>query len=88
MSRRAAFAWGMVGSILPEVLRFFKLVSAGQSLPNIRWDLYGALLIVYVLSAGALSIAWKPESEFKALWVGASLPAIVATIVQVAPVRP
>jgi hypothetical protein len=35
--------------------------------------------------AGAVSVAWKPDNELKAIWVGASLPAIIATLVQTAP---
>jgi hypothetical protein len=75
----------MVGALLPEALRFFKIVSSGQPLPQIHWLLYIGFLCVYCFLAGLLSIAWKPEAEFKALWVGASLPAIVATLVQAAP---
>jgi hypothetical protein len=88
MSRAQSFFWGMIGSLLPEALRFFKIVAAGQALPAIRWDLYVGLLVVYCVLAGLLSIAWKPEAEFKALWVGASLPSIVATLIQAAPNPP
>lgn len=85
MTRWQAFAWGSIGAVLPEVLRFFKLAAAGTPLPDLNWVLYGGLLVMYVLLAGFVSIAWKPENEFKGLWVGASLPAIVATLVQTAP---
>jgi hypothetical protein len=88
MSRYQSFFWGMVGAVLPEALRFFKIVAGSQPLPPIRWELYGGLLTVYCVLAGLLSIAWKPEAEFKALWVGTSLPAIVATLVQSAPKLP
>ena len=87
MSRAACFVWGMVGAILPEVLRFFTLVSAGKPLPNINWILYLSIGLAYMLCAG-LSVAWKPENEFKGLWVGASLPAIIATLVQAPPALP
>jgi len=88
MSRATCFLWGSVGAILPEVLRFFTLVSAGKSLPEINWILYLSVGVAYVLCAGLLSVAWKPENEFKGLWVGASLPAIVATLVQTPPAIP
>ena len=88
MTRPQCFIWGAFGSILPEVLRFFKIVAAGENLPHINWILYCLLLTVYVISAGAFAIAWKPENEFKAIWVGCSLPALIATLVQTAPAPP
>lgn len=74
--------------MLPELLRFFKLVAGGQPLPSLNWPLYVGLLVLFVLAAGAFAVAWKAENEFKAIWVGASFPTIVATLIQVAPVKP
>lgn len=70
---------------MPELLRFFKLVSVGQPLPNLNWLLYGILLVLFVLASGAFTVAWKAENAFKAIWVGASFPTLVAALVQVAP---
>jgi hypothetical protein len=89
MTKIVCFGWGCFGSVLPELVRFFLLVAHGQSLPDLNWLLYGGLLLILLLSyaacAGLFSVAWKPENEFKAVWVGASLPALVATLINAAP---
>ncbi len=85
MNTSGAFAWGCLGAVAPEILRFFKLVSGGQKLPEIQWLTYLSLLLLYVLLAGFVSIAFKPDSAWKGLWVGVSLPALIATLVQTAP---
>ena len=85
MTKIACFGWGCFGSILPEIVRFFLLVAHGQALPNLNWLLYCSFLTVYTICAGLFSVAWKPENEFKAVWVGASLPALVAALVNAAP---
>jgi hypothetical protein len=85
MNTRGAFAWGCLGAVAPEILRFFKIVSNGQNLPDMHWPVYSLLLVFYVLLAGFVSIAFKPDSAWKGLWVGASLPALIATLVQTAP---
>jgi len=82
------FWYGCFGAVLPELLRFFKLVSAGQPLPNLNWPLYMILLLLFVLAAGAFTVAWKAENAFKAIWVGASFPTLVTTLIQVAPNLP
>ena len=88
MKKSHLFWWGAFGAVLPELLRFFKLVAVGQPLPNLNWLLYMVLLFFFVLAAGAFAVAWKAENEFKAIWVGASFPTIVATLIQVAPALP
>ena len=69
----------------PEVLRFFKIVANGDKLPSLEWGFYAGLLLVYIGIAGAFSVAFKPDSAWKGLWVGASLPALIATLVQTVP---
>jgi hypothetical protein len=88
MKNSHLFGWGCFGAFLPELLRFFKLVDAGQPLPNLNWPLYAALFSLFVLAAGPFTVAWKPESAFKAVWVGASFPTLVATLIQIAPTMP
>lgn len=66
-------------------MRIFKLVSVGSALPPLNWLLYLPFLLVYIVMAGAVSVAFKPDSEWKALWVGASLPALIAALVQASP---
>jgi hypothetical protein len=88
VTRRECFLWGAFGGLLPEVVRFFKIVQSGTSLPDLNWTLYALFLLLFVSCAGVFSVAWKPESEYKAIWVGASLPALVATLVQAVPKPP
>jgi len=85
MAGRECFRWGFPGALAPEILRFFKIVSAGNKLPSLDWTVYLLLLLACVVMAGAVSVAFKPDSPWKALWVGASLPALIATLVQTAP---
>jgi len=85
MKRRDSFVWGCIGGLAPEVLRWFRLVSAGGQLPHLNWVLYGVLLYLYVMAAGAVAVAFKPDNEWKGLWVGASLPAIISVLVQAGP---
>jgi hypothetical protein len=85
MKNSQLFWCGCFGAVLPEVVRFFKLVSVGSPLPNLNWPLYAGILLVFLLSAGGFTVAWKAENAFKAIWVGASFPTLVTTLVQVAP---
>ena len=86
MTGRQCFVWGCLGAIAPEVLRFFKIASNGTALPQLNWTFYAMLLIAYIVIAGFVTVAFKQDSEWKGLWVGASLPALIATLVQVAPI--
>jgi hypothetical protein len=88
MKARESFFWGFVGGLAPEVLRWFKIVSIGAPLPPIRWELYAMALSAYVLLAGLVTVAFNPDSRWKALWVGASLPAIIAVLTQAGPAVP
>jgi hypothetical protein len=80
-----AFFWGCIGGAAPEVLRWFKIFSTGSQYPQLDWVLYFIFLVLYILLAGAVSVAFNPDGKWKALWVGASLPAIIAVLVQAGP---
>ena len=88
MTKKESFLWGAFGSVLPEVLRYHKLITDVAPIPNQNWLLYVTFWILFILCAGGFTLAWKPESEFKAIWVGASWPLLVATLVQAAPAVP
>ncbi len=88
MSRTECFWWGAFGAILPQVVKFFKIVAEGDPLPHLNWILYFIVLAVFVCAAGGFSIAWKPENRYKAIWIGASLPVLVSTLVQAVPAPP
>ena len=85
------FWWGSFGSLLPEIIRFKNIISAIQTLPQLNWSyilIYAAISLAYMAAAGGFTIGWKPESEFKAMWVGASFPALVSTMLQAVPALP
>jgi hypothetical protein len=88
MNGRKSFLWGCVRALAPEVVRFFKLVASGSPLPHLDWLLYAGFLFLFMLVAGPFSVAFRPDTEWKGLWVGASLPALIATLVQTAPNGP
>jgi hypothetical protein len=85
MKPHHSFLWGCVGGVSPEVLRWFKIASTGAPFPHLNWALYAVFFVLYVLIAGAVAVAFNPDGPWKALWVGASLPAIIAVLVQAAP---
>jgi len=85
MKPQSAFLWGCIGGVAPEVLRWFKIFSTGSPHPQLDWILYFIFLVLYILLAGAVAVAFNPDGKWKALWVGASLPALIAVLVQAAP---
>ena len=84
LSASHSFWWGSFGSLLPEVLRLYKVAVVGLSPPTFHWY-YLVISIIFVISAGIFAIAWKPENPFKAIWVGVSFPVLVSTMIQNAP---
>jgi hypothetical protein len=78
----------MFGSVLPEFLRFVKIVFAGNPLPHLNWIMYGLFTVALAVFGGLFSIAWEPESRLKAVWVGASFPTLVGTLIQAPPRLP
>jgi hypothetical protein len=85
MKPQRVFVWGCVGGVAPEILRWFKIVSTGALIPQLDWGLYSVFLVLYILLVSAVAVAFNPDGPWKALWVGASLPAIIAVLVQAAP---
>lgn len=88
MKKQESFLWGCIGGIAPEVLRWFKIASTGAQIPHLDWILYAVFLFLYVVIAGAVAVAFNPDGPWKAIWVGASLPAIIAVLVQASPTVP
>lgn len=81
---RAAFFWGLFGSMLPEVLRLYRVASSGQPQPDFHW-FYFSMSAIFVVSGGIFTVAWKPENPHKAMWVGASFPLLASAMIQSAP---
>jgi hypothetical protein len=67
------------------VIRIHQLVTTGKALGLPGWITYAVSWLVFMFCAGMFTMAWKPESELKAIWVGASWPLLVASLVQAAP---
>ena len=87
MTNKECFLWGCLGSVLPEVLRLYTIATQHQNYPNFTWP-YFLISVFFVLSAGGLTVAWKPENAFKAIWVGISFPTLVSTLAKAAPNLP
>ena len=80
------FWWGLFGSLLPEIIRTYHVVTRGVR-PKVtrsaagRFE-YFAVSAAYAFSAGLFTYAWQPENEFKAIWVGVSFPLLVSAMLR------
>ncbi len=85
MTKREAFIWGAISSLFPEALRLYRLVTEDKAIPIHDWWAYSIVSLIFVASAGAFCMAWKPENELKAVWIGVSWPVVVAQMIAAAP---
>ena len=76
------FWCGLVGSLMPTVIRAFQLYGEGKTLPVTNWPVFIACAILYAVCAGLFARWWRPESEFKAVWVGISFSVLVTNLFQ------
>jgi hypothetical protein len=83
MSNKESFLWGCLGSILPEIVRLYTIATHQQDFPHFTWP-YLIISILFILSAGGLTVAWKPENAFKGIWIGISFPTLVSTLASTA----
>ena len=93
MTDRECFLWGLLGAVLPEVLRLYQSAVAAvqngatDAMPGhlplpYRYFLYSGVFMIFT---GPFTVAWTPENRFKAVWVGISFPILVTKLAQVAP---
>ncbi|MBM3773653.1 MAG: hypothetical protein FJW37_00645 [Acidobacteria bacterium] len=87
MPKTQAFFWGCFGSAAPEVIKYYRLAADRQPLPGEGWVLYIAMSLIFILFSGGFTVAFRPENEYKAIWAGASFPAIFAALAQAIPSR-
>jgi hypothetical protein len=87
MNFTPCFLWGTFGGLLPEILRLRNIITNGQQLPSFSMA-YLIISVVFILAAGIFAAGWKAESPYKAMWIGASLPILVSTMIQSAPSVP
>jgi hypothetical protein len=87
LNRGESFLWGCLGAILPELIRLYKIVTNAHALPDLTWP-YFIISVIFIVAAGGFTVAWKPESPFKAIWVGVSFPVLVSAMIQAAPSLP
>ena len=80
MINKLCFCWGFFGATLPEIIRLQKIVTDPMQKIDFFSIPYCLLLLAYLCAAGVLSIAWKPENPYKAIWLGASFPVIISTM--------
>ena len=91
MTSQEAFWWGFFGSALPELIRLRNLLLSKRALPRLDVAyilIYIFISLAYMVGAGFFSVAWKPESPFKAIWVGVSFPVLVSGMLRAVPRLP
>lgn len=91
MSSRSCFFYGALGSVLPEVVKYYQLaIKLRLPAPSRAevWAFYVAMSLVFMGASGWFTTAWQPRNRLQAIWVGISFPTIVGTLLQVAPTMP
>lgn len=88
MINKLCFCWGFFGAILPEILRLQKIVTSSTLRTDFFSIQYFLISLSFFCAAGVLSIAWKPENPYKAIWLGASFPVIISTMAVQVPSLP
>lgn len=90
MEGLVCFAWGLVGGFLAEVSDLYLLTRvperAKRRLPaeyRQAWWLLGRSLMI--VAAGVMSYALEAPSPLVAIWIGATTPAILIRLRQLAP---
>jgi hypothetical protein len=86
MGEPAMFFWGAFGAILPQILKFYISLNKAP-LPTVSLR-YLLTCIVFAVAAGCFTIAWGPETEFKAIWVGITFPVLVHSLMRRPPPNP
>ena len=88
MSKKLCFCWGFLGAALPEIIRLQKIVTNPKLIIDFLSIEYFMISLAFFGAAGLLSIAWKPENAYKAIWLGASFPVIISTMAVQVPSLP
>jgi hypothetical protein len=73
------FFWGAFGALLPQIIELHGSSMKIDLLASIR---QGIISVVYAIAAGIFTIAWGPETAFKAIWVGISFPVLVSSLMR------
>lgn len=88
MTSKQSWGWGFFGALIPDVISIYGWSHANAPVPNKTFGLWvlcvGASLL-YAVFAGYFTMAWKPESEAKAVWLGASFLTIASVLIKNAP---
>lgn len=81
-----AFLFGVVGSIAVEVLRVIRVYETGRRMPARyhRWG-YWVMRSLLATTGGILAVAYAVKSDILAFHIGASAPAILATLARTPP---
>jgi hypothetical protein len=91
MTSQARWGWAFFGALLPDVIAFYVWTHGDVVMSNKtpgQWALLVCASLVYASFAGFFSIAWKPESRWKAVWIGASFSTIAGVLIKNAPQLP
>jgi hypothetical protein len=82
------FLWGAIGAIVPEGVRLYIIITQQQhALPQFAPP-YFIISAFFIALAGLFTIACKPKTRFKAIWIGIALPSIVSILVKAVPSLP
>jgi len=79
MTERDMLVYGALGSLLPEALRWKNLVTQDVTIapPMPSWA-YVVVTFVFVGIGAFFTLAYRPESRIKAVYIGAGWPAILS----------
>lgn len=80
------FFWGCIGAAAPEIVRSYRILIGGTRgrLPKFSF-FYFVFSGAYIVFGGLFAVAWAENNAWKCLWIGASLPFIVAALVNQPP---
>jgi hypothetical protein len=84
MTPMQSFTWGALGSILPELLRVYRIVQSPNPAIDLTWW-HIVLSVAFVLASGIFTVAFQPDSRWKATWVGISFPVLVSALIALTP---
>jgi hypothetical protein len=87
MSDVARFFWGVVGAVVPEVVRLYLINTNQQPLPRFT-QMYFIISLVFMALAGLFTIACRPKTPFRAIWIGIAFPPIVSLLMKTIPALP
>ena len=88
MKRFEMFFWGTFGAALPTIVDRYQRFSSGQPSPYAFGFDAVIIVVAFVIASGLFTVAWEPGTKFQAVWIGLSVPNLVAALLKAAPTLP